>query len=194
MANFLNTRDTSRDDNVPDAPISKAPPRMFSDRCANVFLQEWAPLFPILHKPSFLRLYEEYVTNPEQITEQRKLAQLHLVFGIAALSSEMPEKDQIAQCERQWRTSLDAILMENTLSTLQCLTLALLYCILKGDYNSLQHYKGVAVGLLYRLGLHQNQNRFSFGALTMETRKKVFWSLYTVDRSASVSQEIFIFD
>jgi hypothetical protein len=29
--------------------------------------------------------------------------------------------------------------------------------------------------------LHQSQKRFSFGALTIETRKKVFWTLYTVD-------------
>lgn len=27
------------------------PPRMFSDRCINIFWQEHAPLFPVLHKP-----------------------------------------------------------------------------------------------------------------------------------------------
>jgi hypothetical protein len=49
------------------------------------------------------------------------------------------------------------------------------------DYKRLQHYKGIAVGLSHRLGLHQSQKRFSFGALTIETRKKVFWTLYTLD-------------
>lgn len=160
---------------------STAPPRMFSDRCVNVFFQEWAPLFPVLHKPSFLRLYEEYMSNPDQMTDPHKLAQLHLVFGIAGLSSDMPERDQIALCENQWRASLEAVLMDNTLVTLQCLILALLYCISKADYNRLQHYKGIAVALSHRLGLHQNQKRFSFGALTIETRKKVFWTIYTVD-------------
>ncbi len=154
---------------------------MFSDRCVNVFFQEWAPLFPVLHKPTFLRLYEEYMSNPEEMTDAHKLAQLHLVFGIAGLSSDMPDRENIALCENQWRLSLDAILMDNTLVTLQCLILALIYCISKADYNRLQHYKGIAVGLSHRLGLHQSQKRFSFGALTIETRKKVFWTLYTVD-------------
>jgi hypothetical protein len=106
---------------------------------------------------------------------------LHLVFGIAGLSSDIPDRDQIAFCENQWRISLEAVLMENTLATLQCLILALVYCISKADYNRLQHYKGIAIGLSHRLGLHQSQKRFSFGVLTIETRKKVFWTLYTVD-------------
>lgn len=158
-----------------------APPRMFSDRCVNIFFQEWAPLFPVLHKPAFLRLYEEFVSNPEGITDAHKLAQLYLVFGIAGLSSDQPDDKQIALCERQWRSSLESVLMDNTLVTLQCLVLALIYCISKADYSRLQHYKGIAVGLSHRLGLHQSQKRFSFGALTIETRKKVFWTLYTVD-------------
>lgn len=154
---------------------------MFSDRCVNIFFQEWAPLFPVLHKPTFLRIYEQYLQNPDQLTDHHKLAQLHLVFGIAGLSSDHPDRQQIALCENQWRLHLDAILMENTLATLQCLVLSLIYCISKADYNRLQHYKAIAVGLSHRLGLHQSQKRFSFGALTIETRKKVFWTLYTLD-------------
>ena len=154
---------------------------MFTDRCVNVYFQEWAPLFPVIHKPTFLRLYEDYVADPDQVTDHHKLAQLHLLFGIAGLSSETPDRPRISRCEDQWRTSLEAVLMDNTLATLQCLILALIYCITKADYNRLQHYKGIAVGLSHRLGLHQSQKRFSFGALTIETRKKVFWTLYAVD-------------
>ncbi|KAM0557237.1 hypothetical protein ACHAPJ_005501 [Fusarium lateritium] len=159
----------------------KLPPRLFSDRCVNVYFQEWAPLFPILHKPTFLHIYEEFVADPEKIKSNHKLAQLYLVFNIAALSSDNPDLAQLATCEQQWQTALDAILMENTMNTLQCLTLALLYCTMRSDYKRLQHYKGIAVGLSHRLGLHQSQKRFSFGALTIETRKKVFWTLYTLD-------------
>ncbi|TAQ84688.1 hypothetical protein B7494_g6988 [Chlorociboria aeruginascens] len=162
-------------------PLPSTPPRIFSDRCVNVFFQEWAPLFPVLHKPFFLQIYEEYMSDPEVVTNQHKMAQLYLVFGIAGLSSDIPDKHQISLCENQWRRSLDAVLRDNTLMTLQCLILALIYCILKADYNRLQHYKSIAVGLSHRLGLHQSQKRFSFGALTIETRKKVFWTLYTVD-------------
>jgi hypothetical protein len=71
--------------------------------------------------------------------------------------------------------------MDNDLPTLQCLVLAQIFCLLKADYNRLLKYKGLAISLAQRLGLHQSQKRFALGALTGETRKKVFWSLYTVD-------------
>lgn len=165
----------------PPAQTMRIPPRLFSDRCVNIYFQEWAPLFPVLHKPTFLRVYEEFVADPEKVRNNHKLAQLYLVFGIAALSGEQPDLHQIAACEQQWQRALEAILMDNTMMTLQCLLLALVYCTIRADYKRLQHYKGIAVGLSHRLGLHQSQKRFSFGVLTIETRKKVFWTLYTLD-------------
>ena len=81
----------------------------------------------------------------------------------------------------QWQAALDLVLAENTLSTLQCLVLAQIYCIAKADHDKLLHYKGMAITLSHRLGLHQSQKRFALGALTSETRKKVFWTLYTLD-------------
>jgi hypothetical protein len=174
-------------------------PRLFSDRCVQIFFEEWTPLFPVLHRPTFLGMYEEYVSGSERMMNDRELAQLHLVFGIAALSSNMPDKDHIDFCEDQWRASLDSLSMDNTLPTLQNYVLAILYCILKGDRQTLQqHYRGMAVELSHRLGLHQSQKVFSIGALTAETRRKVFWTLYTVEwyvnatpRSAPLTQYSF---
>lgn len=66
--------------------VAVAPPRLLSDQLVNIFFQEWAPLFPILHRPTFLSQYEQYVSNTSNITDRRVLTQLNLVFGIAALS------------------------------------------------------------------------------------------------------------
>ncbi len=68
---------------------SRAPPRLVSDQMVNIFCQEWAPLFPVLHRPTFLNLYAEYVEDPEGLKDQQSIAQLNLVFGIAALSAEV---------------------------------------------------------------------------------------------------------
>ncbi|KJZ79674.1 hypothetical protein HIM_01143 [Hirsutella minnesotensis 3608] len=157
------------------------PPRLFSDRCVNVFFQEWAPLFPVIHKPTFLRIYEEFVASPEKMGSSYKVAQLYLVYSIAGLSSESPDYRQVAACERRWIAALEALALESTMSTMQCLILAILHCTLRGNHKRLQHYKSVAVGLSHRLGLHQSQSRFPFSPLILETRKKVFWTLYTLD-------------
>jgi hypothetical protein len=161
--------------------VLRAPPRLLTDRCVNVYFQEWAPLFPVLHKPTFLRLYEDFVADSEQIRDPHKIAQLYLVFSIAGLLQVNPDMHQLAVCERQWTRAVDSILMENTMSTLQCLVMAILTCIMRADYKRMQHYKGIAVGLSHRLGLHQSQKQVTLGALAVETRKKVFWTLYTLD-------------
>lgn len=121
------------------------------------------------------------------MADNHKLAKLHLVFCIAGFSSDLPDKEDIALCERQWRKSLSAVILDKTLSTLQCLVLACLYCSQTGDYESLQTYKAIAVGLSQRLGLHYSQKLFSHGPLLTETRKKVFWTLYTVDCFSAAS-------
>lgn len=157
------------------------PPRLFSDRCVNVYFQEWAPLFPVLHKPTFLRAYEEFVADPEKVRCPAKVTQLYLVFSIAGLSGDSPDLPQLAACERQWTKMLESMVMDNTMKTLQSLVLAILYCTIRADFRRLLHYKALAVALSHRLGLHHSQKRFSFGALTTETRKKVFWTLYTLD-------------
>jgi hypothetical protein len=165
----------------------------------NIFFQEWAPLFPVLHRPTFLALYEQYVSSPDTMVEKKSITQLNLVFGIAALSSDVslhcfptshalltiskPRDGQdVDSFETQWQSAIESFLMDNDVATLQCLVLAQIFCLLRADYSRLLKYKGLAVGLSQRLGLHQSQKRFALGALTSETRKKVFWSLYTVDR------------
>ena len=156
------------------------PARMISDKLINVYFQEWAPLFPVLHRPTFLSIYGEYTSDPAAIEDKTLLAQLHLVFGIAAHSS--CEKHDIEPFEIQWRTALESVIKEDpSIASLQCLVLAHIFCLQKGDYTALSRYRGLAVSLAQRLGLQQSQKRYAFGALTRETRKRIFWTLYTLD-------------
>jgi len=154
---------------------------MVSDQLINVFFQEWAPLFPVLHRPTFLALYERFTADFESVTDQAELAQMNLVLGIAALSSNTRSSPDLDSFEGQWKAAVDRIITENSMATLQALILAQLFCIQQGDFARLQTYKGLSTSLSARLGLHQSQKRFALGTLTCETRKRVFWTLYTVD-------------
>ncbi|KAH8724093.1 fungal-specific transcription factor domain-containing protein [Phaeosphaeriaceae sp. PMI808] len=178
---FFGAGGTRKSSNPKRIVSFKAPPRLVSDQMINIFFQEWAPLFPILHRPTFLSLYEQYVTSPETIDDKKPITQLNLVFGIAALSSDPRDGQDVDSFEAQWQSAIEGFLMDNDVATLQCLILAQIFCLLRADYSRLLKYKGLAVGLSQRLGLHQSQKRFALDALTSETRKKVFWSLYTVD-------------
>ena len=76
----------------------KAPPRLVSDQLINIFFQEWAPLFPVLHRPTFLGTYTNVMANPEGTQDHLTIAQLNLVFGIGTLSAEV--RRHILMCAR----------------------------------------------------------------------------------------------
>ena len=85
--------------------------------------------------------------------------------------------------EASWEDALEGLGLDPSMATLQCYVLAQIFYLATGGHEKLQRYRSLAVGLSHRLGLHRSQKRFALGELTSETRKKVFWCLYTVDWS-----------
>jgi hypothetical protein len=51
----------------------------------------------------------------------------------------------------------------------------------RAEYPSMLKYKGHAVAITQRLGLHRSQTSFTYDPLVKETRKKTFWTLFTLD-------------
>lgn len=69
---------------------AKVPPRLVSDQLINIFFQEWAPLYPVVHRPTALKAYELYLSNLESFKENtHEMTQLNLIFGIAGLTSKV---------------------------------------------------------------------------------------------------------
>jgi hypothetical protein len=67
------------------------------------------------------------------------------------------------------------------MSSLQCFVLGQIYCMTKGDYRTLLRYRALGVDICHQLSLHENLET-STNPLEDETRKKVFWSQYVLDR------------
>ncbi|RAQ56775.1 C6 transcription factor FacB/Cat8 [Aspergillus flavus] len=163
--------------------VIKTAPRLVSDQLINIFFQEWAPLYPVVHRPTILKAYEQYLSNTETLQgSKHDMAQLTLIFGIAALASTTRTNQDPTFFEDNWSPVLESLSGDVSVSTLQCYVLAQMYCMTKGDYTGLLRYRGSAVSLCHQLRLHQSQRRFSANALVAETRKKVFWCQYVVDR------------
>ncbi|KAJ6022438.1 hypothetical protein N7499_007752 [Penicillium canescens] len=163
----------------------KTPPRLVSDQLINIFFQEWAPLYPVVHRPTILKAYEQYLSNTESLQrDAHAMAQLNLIFGIAALSSISRTNQDPTFFEENWSTTLDSFSGETSMSSLQCFALGQIYCMTKGDYRTLLRYRALGVDICHQLGLHENLDT-STNPLEDETRKKVFWSQYVLDRFCS---------
>jgi hypothetical protein len=166
-------------------PASKIPPRLLSDQYINIFFQEWAPLLPILHRPTFLRVYEQYLSNPEAGRwhgDRQAVAQLFLIFDIAALSSVSRTKYSTISYEPRWRKAIHSMSSTAFMPTLQCHVLAQLYYLLKADYSHCARHRAIAVSISHQMGLHHSQKYYKLNCLEVETRKKVFWCQYTLDK------------
>ncbi|CAG7990985.1 unnamed protein product [Penicillium salamii] len=163
----------------------KTPPRLVSDQLINIFFQEWAPLYPVVHRPTILKAYEQYLNNAESLQRNvHVMAQLNLIFGIAALSS-MPRTSQDPTFfEQNWSATLESLSSETSIASLQCFVLGQIYCMTKGDYRTLLRYRALGVDVCHQLGLHENEESPT-NPLEDETRKKVFWSQYVLDRFCS---------
>lgn len=160
----------------------ETPPRLVSDQLINIYFQEWAPLYPVVHRPTVLKAYEQYLTNAESMQNTpHDLAQLNLIFGIAALASISRTNQDPAFFEKNWTSTLESLSTDISVPTLQCFLLAQIHCMTKADYTSLLRYRGIAVGLCHQLRLHQSQKHIT-NPLIGETRKKIFWCQYVLDR------------
>lgn len=161
----------------------KTAPRLVSDQLINIFFQEWAPLYPVVHRPTILKAYEQYLSNSETFQgNKHEVAQLNLIFAVAALSATSRTNQDPTLFEENWSPILESLSGDVSISTLQCYVLAQMYCLTKGDYSSVLRYRSFAVGLCHQLKLQKSQKRFSSNALLAETRKKVFWCQYVLDR------------
>ncbi|KAM0705453.1 hypothetical protein Q7P35_006812 [Cladosporium inversicolor] len=118
-------------------------------------------------------------TDSNAVCDNAEMSQLNLVFGIAAISSGATSSEDLESFESQWKVAADTILTENSMTTLQVLILAQIFCIQRVELTKIPIYKGLSTTLSARLGLHQSQKRFALGTLTCETRKKVFWTLFS---------------
>ncbi|KMU77189.1 acetate regulatory DNA binding protein FacB [Coccidioides immitis RMSCC 3703] len=146
----------------------KMPPRLVSDQLLYIFFQEWAPLYPVVHRPDIPQnLQSIHIQSPVHRERQPRIPQDPVFF------------------ERSWIPKLEALSEDISLSALQCYVLAEIYYSLKSDYRTLLRYRSLAVALCLQLGLHQSQKRFSFNPLMSETRKRVFWCQYSLDRFAA---------
>lgn len=166
---------------------STFPPRLQSDQYINIFFQEWAPLLPILRRPSILKFYEQYLADPEAgkwHENKQAVAQLYLIFDIAAVSSTSRTKQSTTSYEAQWRRAIHSIPPTPSVPTLQCHLLAQLYYLIKADYAHCVRHRAIAVDACHEMGLHHSQRYCWLNCLETEMRKKIFWCQYTLDKYA----------
>lgn len=107
----------------------------------------------------------------------------YLLSGVAKLTATQSRTNQDPKLfENNWYTPLESLSGDMSVPAVQCMVLAQIYFLTKGDYQSLLRYRALSIGTIQSLGLDQSQQDFARDPLLHETRKKVFWCQYMLDR------------
>ena len=77
-----------------------------------------------------------------------------------------------------------------SISALQCHILAQLFYLLEADYTHGAQHRAIAVSMCHQMGLRHSQKHYVINSLELETRKKVLWCQYALDKYVLSSRYI----
>ena len=161
------------------------------------YFDNWHPPFPFLQGTKVLDSFEEAATHGIQ-----SLNVLDSIIVRSVLSMSLGDRRQMPQevvklipSELLFLTIDDAIacvtpviLQPSTLAGLQSLVALQSFLLSMLHLNAASRIGGVIVRVAFHLGLHRCPSRFEqFSFAEADIRRRVFWSVYTLERYLSQS-------
>lgn len=146
-------------------------------------------LFRFYHRPSFVKdLDELYETDPENYTnKQNKFLPLaYSVMAVGALFSKKNGIDDKFLEDEGFRYFVAArklidITDARDLHAIQTIVMLVLFLQCSARLSTCYSYIGVALRSALREGLHRKVEQHPFNPIEIETRKRLFWTIYKMD-------------
>lgn len=194
---------STRGKTVPDASISipksllitAIPSRESALAVVQLYFQHTHTIFPLIHRPSFFKIFERIYSDPEFYKThvfEAFVFDMVLALGTAnATSGDFFVSDTESHHARAM-SKLNHVLSMKGLAAPQAVLLLAqhgIYSSLRDSSASVWHMVGLAVRFCLELGLHRELKRrrdarggstqFSFET---EMKRRTFWCLYNLDR------------
>lgn len=141
--------------------------------------------YPIVHEATFRAQFMEIIPRPKGNSWQ-VLLYVVATMGAFAGSETAPEIDIALFEAAKARMSIDMFETGN-LTLVQALTLTSNYVQKRNKPNSGYNYLGLAKRMAFGLGLFKEFPAWHSKPLMLETRRRVFWSLYIFDVGAIIT-------
>lgn len=166
----------------------------FLSNCVTKYFSMYHSMYPLISKSLFLSKSKSVLTEKgieSDILSPEDQFDLYMILGIGCktieISSNIPSDNQISGILVSRALKLaPSNFASNDLNTIRSLLLAGLYSLLENSVWPSWEITGRLIRLAFYLGLHTKR----FRKLTMEqreTRNRLFWSIYNLDRTVSVS-------
>lgn len=161
-----------------------------------VYFEVVYPIFPLFHRPSFTRRISrgEYTQNRGLYTVTMAVCALSSARASDnALSNPAWDVKELSRTPSTtfYRCAVDALPQTDTpdqgLETMRTYALLSLAAIQHGNARHMQAYLGKYHAMVAMDGLHNEANwPANLGNIELEERRRLFWSMYTLDVFASI--------
>jgi hypothetical protein len=177
--------------------LEELPPYETAIKYCDAWFEFWRYIFPILHRPTFMRnlelMYFKQQTVPDNDIPAEIFAIFYLVLAVGSRQIQLSGDN--ADSRPHIRSSgddtiyfekamsyYDEVMKLGTVRTIQFQELLILWYVSTGKRSLAFQMTGILVRLSLELGLHRHSKRFNFNPVTTEIRKRTFWVCYILDR------------
>ncbi|KAJ7781484.1 fungal-specific transcription factor domain-containing protein [Mycena metata] len=185
---------------LPGAEEVEYPPRDLADKLVNAYFSRIHFLNPVIDKPSFLRMYTQLMDSmPDPGFARAQAAFTSLVFAVFACSARLVEDPRLSISESQDDGGMGMLYYERALilqyishantqiAHVQCFILLSSFLCSINCLPQAWILVGQAVRTGQDLGLHRTPRRLTITSIDKETRRKVWWGVYSLDRMLALA-------
>ncbi|KAL4241486.1 ABC-transporter-regulating transcription factor-like protein [Abortiporus biennis] len=179
------------------------PERDLADKLVEAYFARFHFLMPVLDKPSFLKQYNHLMDHQSDIHLARsQTAFIAVVCAVFACAAKLVDDPRLSRGENLDDAGIGMVYYERALilhyishasmqvEHVQCfLLLASFLC----SVNCLPQawlLVGQAVRTAQDIGLHRSPRRLVISPIEKETRRKVWWGAYTLDRMLALALDV----
>lgn len=162
------------------------PNRHIAEFMIDAYFRLYHVMYPLVHEPTFRAQYSEVIPRPNGPC-WTALAYIVAAIGVWTSGSSSADTLDLALFA-QARSILGFNFLEvGNLSLVQALTLASNYQQKRDKPNSGYNYLGLSSRMAMGLGLHKEFQGWNIAPLSMEIRRRIWWTLCSFDIGASIT-------
>ncbi|ETS83405.1 hypothetical protein PFICI_05281 [Pestalotiopsis fici W106-1] len=154
------------------------------------------PRYPFLDPEEVWALHRDRMvlssTPVPNLTKAQRFGvfKLYMVYAIGAMLLQLTEKHTTSPPESYYMTALQhtfAARESRTTQNIEAMTLLVIYHLRSLSSFGIWYMIGLAMRTGIDLGLHRKQSETHFDHATVQMRRRLFWSVYSLERTIAIS-------
>ncbi|KAI0521275.1 fungal-specific transcription factor domain-containing protein [Xylaria bambusicola] len=158
---------------------------LIADAMIDAYFSQYHLSYPIIHEPTFRAQYSEVIPRPHGDC-WFILAYMVATIGVWTTATNLENLDIELFAQARALLSFNVLEVGN-ITLVQALTLISNYEQKRNKPNSGYNYSGLAMRVAMGLGLHKEFQNWNISPLSMEIRRRIWWSLYIFEVGATIT-------